>query len=156
MPDKPGPIEVSNIQADGVTLTWTPPLKDGGAPITGYIVEKKEDKPDSEWSRLNITPVKEVTYRTPRLTTGIAYFFRVMAINKAGVSPPSETTKSVLCERPAGKFDIQEIEFHIYIKVFYNISFFFQKITSAPVIMNYFFVKKFTHQKMLKIYKNCS
>ncbi len=103
VPDKPGPIDVSNVQADGVTLTWTPPSKDGGAPITGYIIEKKEDKPDADWSRVNIAPVPETTYRVARLLAGQSYFFRVMAINKAGVGPPSETKKPVLCERPSGK-----------------------------------------------------
>lgn len=36
-----GPLEVSEIKADGCTLTWRKPETDGGSPITGYTVERK-------------------------------------------------------------------------------------------------------------------
>jgi hypothetical protein len=44
-PSKPvGPIEFSDITKDSVTLSWSPPTKDGGLPITNYIVEVKDSK----------------------------------------------------------------------------------------------------------------
>lgn len=39
-PDPPkGPLEVSDICADGAKLAWKPPADDGGEPLTGYVVE---------------------------------------------------------------------------------------------------------------------
>lgn len=33
---------VTDWDKDHVDLKWTPPKEDGGAPITGYVVEKKD------------------------------------------------------------------------------------------------------------------
>lgn len=42
--DKPsapeGPLEVSDIHEDHVTLKWNPSKDDGGSPIDNYVVEK--------------------------------------------------------------------------------------------------------------------
>lgn len=45
--DKPsppqGPLEASDITPDTCTLSWKPPLDDGGSPITNYVVEKMDN-----------------------------------------------------------------------------------------------------------------
>lgn len=45
--DKPsppvGPLDVSDITPDTCSLSWKPPLDDGGSPITNYIVEKMDN-----------------------------------------------------------------------------------------------------------------
>lgn len=74
-------------------LKWDAPKSDGGAPITGYIIEKK-DKFGSGWE-----PVLETTGSKPEatvegLTKGQQYQFRVKAVNKAGPGEPSEATLS--------------------------------------------------------------
>lgn len=42
--DKPsppvGPLDVSDITPETCTISWKPPLDDGGSPITNYIIEK--------------------------------------------------------------------------------------------------------------------
>jgi hypothetical protein len=42
--DKPlppqGPLDVSDITPETCSLSWKPPLDDGGSPVTNYIVEK--------------------------------------------------------------------------------------------------------------------
>lgn len=38
-----GPLDVSDITPDTCTLSWKPPLDDGGSPITNYIVEKMDN-----------------------------------------------------------------------------------------------------------------
>ena len=39
--DRPGQPQATDWDKDHVDLEWTPPKKDGGTPITGYIIEKK-------------------------------------------------------------------------------------------------------------------
>lgn len=46
MVDKPGPpqgpLEPTEVTAHTISLTWKPPLDNGGAEVTGYVVEKTE------------------------------------------------------------------------------------------------------------------
>jgi hypothetical protein len=41
-PTKPGTPDISDYDKDFVELTWARPDSDGGSPITGYIIEKKD------------------------------------------------------------------------------------------------------------------
>ena len=41
-PSKPGKPRATNWDKDFVELEWAKPKEDGGAPITKYIVEKKD------------------------------------------------------------------------------------------------------------------
>uniref|UniRef100_A0A671S2E2 Titin n=1 Tax=Sinocyclocheilus anshuiensis TaxID=1608454 RepID=A0A671S2E2_9TELE len=41
-PSSPQKFEVKDVKKDSVTLCWYPPLTDGGAKITNYVVEKRE------------------------------------------------------------------------------------------------------------------
>lgn len=38
-----GPMEATDITPDTCTLSWKPPLDDGGSPITNYVVEKMDN-----------------------------------------------------------------------------------------------------------------
>lgn len=49
-PGKCGQPKVTDWDADRVDLEWDPPAVDGGAPITGYVIEKKSKK-DKSWSK---------------------------------------------------------------------------------------------------------
>ena len=44
--DKPGPptgpIQFKTVTAEKITIMWDPPADDGGAPVTHYVVEKRE------------------------------------------------------------------------------------------------------------------
>jgi titin len=37
-----GPLEVLNLDAESCTLSWKPPVDNGGNEISNYVVEKKE------------------------------------------------------------------------------------------------------------------
>lgn len=55
--DKPsppvGPLEVSEITPETCTLSWKPPLDDGGSPITNYILEKLDPFSKVFWIKKN-------------------------------------------------------------------------------------------------------
>lgn len=93
IPDKPGVPEITDWDNERVDLKWEPPKKTNGAPITAYIVEKK-DKFSPNWEEVLTTdgPVPEAT--VPGLKEGNTYQFRVRAVNKAGPSEPSGATKA--------------------------------------------------------------
>lgn len=43
-PSKPTSVELTDWDKDHADLKWKKPEKDGGAPITGYIIEYKVQK----------------------------------------------------------------------------------------------------------------
>jgi hypothetical protein len=43
-PGKPNNVEVVDWDKDHADLKWTKPDSDGGAPITGYVIEFKVSK----------------------------------------------------------------------------------------------------------------
>jgi len=42
VPDEPGHPHCEGATTDSITLSWEPPTNDGGKPVKGYIVEKRE------------------------------------------------------------------------------------------------------------------
>uniref|UniRef100_A0A4W6C905 Titin n=1 Tax=Lates calcarifer TaxID=8187 RepID=A0A4W6C905_LATCA len=90
--DPPGTPEATKITKDSVTIVWTKPEYDGGAKVTGYIVEKKE-LPEGRWQKANFTNIIETEYVATGLVQDNQYEFRVIARNAAGVfSVPSYST----------------------------------------------------------------
>lgn len=68
-PERPSPpvnLNSSNQTQSSVQLTWEPPLDDGGSPILGYIIERREEGKDN-WIRCNMKPVPELTYKVGHL-----------------------------------------------------------------------------------------
>lgn len=93
-PSAPGKPAVTDWDKDHVDLEWTPPKNDGGSPITGYIVQKKE-KGSPYWTNAVHVPARKNTCTVPDLTEGQDYEFRVIATNTAGQSEPSEPSDVV-------------------------------------------------------------
>ena len=91
-PGKPGTPEVSDITQDSANLTWTAPQKDGGAPITGYVVEMREAAAN-KWLSASRGTVSDLTFKVTGLREGVKYEFRVTAENKAGQGPPSSPSR---------------------------------------------------------------
>lgn len=94
-PGPPGQPEVTDWDKDHVDLKWTPPLKDGGSPITGYIVEKRE-KGTTRWVKGCEVGPQTTKATVDNLDEGVEYEFRVKAVNAAGPGEPSQTSKSVI------------------------------------------------------------
>lgn len=90
--EPPYNLTVTNVTNTSVSLSWDKPKYDGGAKITGYIVERKE-LPDSCWLKCNFTNLLDTCLEVTELTEGEQYDFRVIAKNAADLfSVPSETT----------------------------------------------------------------
>ncbi|KAL3252348.1 hypothetical protein MRX96_017667 [Rhipicephalus microplus] len=96
-PGKPTGAEVTDWDKDHMDLKWQPPLKDGGAPIEKYIVEKKE-KDSPVWTKAAVVDGKTCEARVPDLIPGETYEFRVRAVNAAGPGEPSDTTKPMVAK----------------------------------------------------------
>jgi len=60
-PGKPGEPECEGTTEDSITLAWEPPLKDGGKPIKGYIVEKRE-KGSKRWTKYGSSKVEAISF----------------------------------------------------------------------------------------------
>ena len=101
-PGKPNKPEVTDWDRDHVDLKWTPPASDGGSPITGYIVEKKDKWGD--WEKAAEVPADQTTATVPDLIQGQPYEFRVRAVNKAGPGAPSDATDPVIAKPRKGGF----------------------------------------------------
>lgn len=97
VPSAPGAPEPTDWSANTVDLTWREPFSNGGSPITGYIIEKK-DKYSAMWEKaLELTePVTEA--HLTGLIEGNEYQFRVIAVNKAGQSEPGDVSKTFLAK----------------------------------------------------------
>lgn len=99
----PAPV-VTDKSTSSVTLSWTPPEKDGGSPIKGYIVEV-QDEGSHEWRRIN-TPEKLIlsnSYTVSGLKENKKCRFRIVAVNAAGESEPSQRTSDIIVQDILGK-----------------------------------------------------
>uniref|UniRef100_A0A4W5MTY7 Myosin-binding protein C, slow-type n=1 Tax=Hucho hucho TaxID=62062 RepID=A0A4W5MTY7_9TELE len=93
IPDPPDVPLVTEVGGDWCSMTWEPPIYDGGSPILGYFIERKK-KQSSRWMRLNFDLNKETTFEPKKMIEGVPYEVRVFAVNAIGVSKPSEPSKA--------------------------------------------------------------
>ncbi|CAF4536552.1 unnamed protein product [Rotaria sp. Silwood1] len=98
-PGAPGQPEVDEVTNNTATLNWDKPSSDGGGPITGYWIEKREKNSD-KWIPVNISPCQSNRYTVPSLLEDHDYEFRVIAENEAGKGIPSEASKLTKIKDP--------------------------------------------------------
>lgn len=96
-PGKPGRPDLKNWDKDFVELAWAPPKEDGGAPIEKYIIQM-HDKAGRGWSDVASVPGDRNTGRVDSVEEGHEYEFRIIAVNKAGPSEPSDPSKPVVAK----------------------------------------------------------
>lgn len=94
-PNAPSAPKIVDWDKDFVDLEWRPPVDDGGSPITGYVIEKRE-KGTSRWMKAGEIKEPETKVRAEDLEEGVEYEFRVRAVNKAGQSEPSPPSESII------------------------------------------------------------
>ncbi|XP_029290714.1 titin-like [Cottoperca gobio] len=99
VPTEPGTPFVSTVTKYSMVVEWEPPAKDGGSPIIGYHLERKE-KNSILWTKLNKLVITDARFKTSGLEEGIEYEFRVFAENIAGLSPSSKISECYVARDP--------------------------------------------------------
>lgn len=95
--DTPGPPQAvffKEVSRGSVTLTWEPPLNDGGARVHHYIVERREASRRT-WQQSD-GKCKQNFLKIQDLLEGVPYFFRVSAENQHGVGEAFEIIEPVI------------------------------------------------------------
>ena len=88
VPGAPGNLRAIARDDTSIALSWSPPLNDGGAAITGYRIEVSQD--GSNWRNyVAYTGDTSTNDGHNALTPGSTYFYRVSAINAIGAGPAS-------------------------------------------------------------------
>ena len=106
-------MELCEITADFANLRWQQPKDNGGSDISGYTIEKRENE-TSNWTMVS-NSVSRTNCRIPSLITGLEYTFRVMAENRAGLSPPASTQPALAKHPfnvPSAPENVQIVEIH--------------------------------------------
>ena len=85
VPGAPTGIQV--VPGDGrVAVSWAAPLNTGSQPISRYIVEYGESSDFTASSTANTPNGSTTELAIARLTNGVEYHFRVLAVNRVGTS----------------------------------------------------------------------
>ncbi|XP_029378748.1 titin-like [Echeneis naucrates] len=101
VPASPGTPFVSTVTKYSMVVEWEPPTKDGGSPVIGYHLERKE-KNSILWTKLNKLVIPNTHFKTSGLQEGIEYEFRVFAENIAGISSSSNMSECYVARDPCG------------------------------------------------------
>ena len=99
--DPPGPPSapvVKNVCKDSCELTWHPPDNDGGSPVTGYHVERRDSGRSDRWIHTTLQPVPDTRYKVTELVEGNEYQFRILAENSVAVGQPGPESDRVLAK----------------------------------------------------------
>ncbi|XP_003781211.1 immunoglobulin superfamily member 22 [Otolemur garnettii] len=91
--------QVTDVTKEAMTITWNAPTQDGGAPVLGYIVERRK-KGSNLWVPVNKDPIQGTKYTVDGLLEDTEYEFRVIAVNKSGPGQPSMPSSSVVAKDP--------------------------------------------------------
>jgi uncharacterized membrane protein len=93
-PSSPTSLTATAYSSTEIFLNWSTPMMNGGSPITEYKIERNDGNGFNA-----IQNTLTLTYQDTGLTPNKQYSYRVLAINSAGTSTPSNvvyaTTPSV-------------------------------------------------------------
>ncbi len=89
-PDAPANLTIAETRTTGIVLEWEAPVKNGGSPITGYVIEQASPA-GSDFTAVDNIGATKTTYDDVGLTPETEYVYRVKAINEKGESEPSNT-----------------------------------------------------------------
>lgn len=113
-PEPPGAVRqfAATTESHWVSLSWLPPLDDGGTPVTGYVLRHSLNCNPS-----NSTPGTPTgtSFIHSSLTSGTTYCYTVAAVNSAGTGPTvavkvtvGRPTTPAPCSIQASWFPVQD------------------------------------------------
>lgn len=115
MPSAPqGPLAISDVTEKTCELKWKPSEKDGGKPITKYVIEVREAR-RSMWSQSGTVEPNVTKFTAKNLSVGNEYYFRVKAVNEEGESLPLDASDVVAPKKKIGKF---MLIYHMILKMY--------------------------------------
>lgn len=91
VPSPPVGLTANVFNSSQIDLSWTVPNDDGGAPITGYDIERSIDNGNMWSTIISNTNSTGTTYSDTGLSPNTTYTYRVSAINSVGTGSPSNT-----------------------------------------------------------------
>ena len=89
------------MDATSVTCSWDPPARDGGAPVSGYVVEQR-DAHRPGWVPVSDS-VSRPTFRFVNLVERSEYVFRAAAVNRYGTGEFLQS-EVIMCKSAHSKF----------------------------------------------------
>ena len=92
---------MTGILKDSLTISWDTPDNNGGLPITGYVIERRDAK-QGGWITAGTADAHASSFKINKLLEGNEYFIRVMAENAAGTGSPVETAQPIEVRSPYG------------------------------------------------------
>lgn len=102
VPDAPTSLAANAVSSTQINLSWSAPGDDGGASITGYMIER-ESPVGGGWSTLVAdTGTTGTTYSDTGLTAETQYNYRVSAINSEGAGAASTADNDTTSAAPSG------------------------------------------------------
>ncbi|XP_017038951.1 tyrosine-protein phosphatase 99A isoform X2 [Drosophila ficusphila] len=106
VPDPPERPLLISFTSRSVNLSWAHSQHPRNAPVTHFIIETREGE-EGIWEQLAriYTKTNATSYQVTGLTPFTVYSFRLLAVNKLGISPPSKESYYIvtLREAPTGK-----------------------------------------------------
>ena len=96
----PCDLELTGVTENTVSLKWVEPEDDGGSPLTGYILERREAT-RKKWG--NGMETEEMEYTITGLTENKPYYVRVAAKNDIGTGPFAEYPETITPKCPHGE-----------------------------------------------------
>ena len=102
VPGAPRGLECVETSGRAITIEWQAPDSDGGAPIRGYLVERRQGF-SSRFINVSRGLVLDRWYRDNNVYEGSDYEYRVIAENEAGQGNPSKPVGPVVAKEPFGE-----------------------------------------------------